>query len=50
MGNFSSYKLTTEEEYCVVSRVGDTFIYADVPKEYKNEINDVLKNLDINIK
>lgn len=45
LGNYSTYKLTTDGKYCVVSRIGDTFIYIDVPSDYKTEVNDALEKL-----
>lgn len=45
MGNHASYKLTTGGQYLVVSRIGDTLIYIDTTTDYKDEINDILKEL-----
>lgn len=45
LGNYSTYKLTTDGKYCVVSRIGDTFIYIDVPSDYKTEVNDAFEKL-----
>lgn len=45
LGNYSTYKLTADGKYCVVSRIGDTFIYINVPSDYKTEVNDALKKL-----
>ena len=44
-GNHSKYTITTDDKYKVVSRIGNTFIYLDVDKEYKEEVIKVLKDL-----
>jgi len=45
IGNFSSYKLTTDEKYYVISRIENTFIYVDASAEYKDEIDDFLESI-----
>lgn len=41
----NKYTLTTEDDYKVLSRIEDTVIYVDVDKEYKEEVQSVLKKL-----
>lgn len=43
--NTNKYTLTNETMYIVISRIEDTFIYLDVDKEYKEEVNNILKKL-----
>lgn len=43
--NYSKYTLSTDGEYKVLSRIDNTAVYIDVDKEYKDEINSVLKEL-----
>ncbi len=43
--NYSKYTLSTSGEYKVLSRIDNTVVYINVDAEYKNEINDVLKEL-----
>ena len=44
--NFNKYVTTTGENYCVISRIGNTFIYAKVPSNYKEEVSKIIKNMD----
>lgn len=46
--NFDSYKLKTDESYYVVSRIEDTFIYAVVPEDEKDNLDKVLTLLEYN--
>lgn len=41
----NKYTLVTETEYKVISRIEDTVIYINVNKEYKDEVNNILKKL-----
>lgn len=43
--NFSYYCQTSNGKYSVVSRTDNTFIYVDADSEYKQEINDIIKDL-----
>ncbi len=43
--NTNKYTLTLEDSYKVLSRINNTVIYVDVEKEYKNDINSILKKL-----
>lgn len=45
-GNNSKYTQTGGGKYSVVSRIDNTVIVLDVAKEYKEEINEILKDLD----
>lgn len=45
-GNNSKYSQTGGGKYSVVSRIDNTVIILDVAKEYKEEINEILKDLD----
>ena len=45
IGNVSKYTLKSNSTYKVVSRIGDTFIYVNVPGAKTEEINEVLKKL-----
>lgn len=46
--NFDSYKLKTDESYYVVSRIENTFIYAVVPEDEKDNLDKVLTLLEYN--
>lgn len=41
----NKYTLVTEDSYKVISRIKNTVLYADVDKEYKNDVNKVIKKL-----
>lgn len=45
MKNYSKYTLSTGGKFKVVSRIDDTVLYLDVDDEYKNEVEDLLKEL-----
>lgn len=45
LDNSSKYTLITENSYKVLSRIDETVIYVNVDKEYKDEINSILKNI-----
>ena len=45
LNNYNKYTLTTSNKYKVLSRIGETMIYLDVDKEYKNEVNSILEKL-----
>ena len=42
MGNYSEYSRTTDDAYFAISRVGNTFVYIEVPKENKEAVIDLL--------
>jgi len=41
----NKYTLTTENSYKVLSRIEDTVIYVDIDKQYKEEMQSILKKL-----
>lgn len=43
--NGARYTLTIDGSYKLISRIDNTFIYLDIPEEYKNEVVKVLKEL-----
>ncbi len=45
IGNNSKYTLTTENEYRLLSRIDNTVIFVHVDKEYKDKINEDLKEI-----
>jgi len=45
VSNYSFYTLSTAEDYYVVSRVDNTFIYAHVPSAHKDEAGAAIKEL-----
>ena len=45
IGNNSKYTLTTEDTYKAISRIGNTMIYANVDKEYKEKVKEILEEL-----
>lgn len=45
IGNNSKYTLTTEKEYRLLSRIDNTVIFVHVDKEYKDKINEALKEI-----
>ena len=46
IGNYSKYVLKVNSRYKVVSRIGDTLIYADVPESEEESTKKVLKELE----
>jgi hypothetical protein len=45
IGNHSSYKLTTEDGYYVLSRIDNTLVFVKTDKKNKDAISNTLKNL-----
>lgn len=45
LGNHSKYTLTSSGHYCVVSRIDNTFIYANVDSDYKEDVQKLIKEL-----
>lgn len=45
LGNFSYYRLTTNGEYYVVSRIANTFLYVEASEGYKSEIADFISSI-----
>jgi hypothetical protein len=45
LGNYSTYSRTTEDNFYLVTRVENTFIYASVAKEFKEDIEAVVEKL-----
>jgi len=45
LGNVSSYKLTSNGRYFVISRIENTFVYINASVEYKDGIVDFLKTI-----
>ena len=43
--NSNSFKMTTNDQYRVLSRIDNTMIYIKAPEQFKPEINEVLKSL-----
>lgn len=41
----NKYTLVTEDKYKVISRIKNTVIYADVDKQYKKDVNKIIKKL-----
>lgn len=44
-GNGARYAVTASGMYMLVSRVGNTFLYLNVPEQYKNEVVGLVKDL-----
>ena len=45
MKNYAKYTLTSNEQYMVISRIDNTAIYIVVEEEYKEEVENVLKEI-----
>lgn len=45
IANYSKFVMTTDEHYCVVSRIDNTFVYLKVDPEYKDEIKELLEEI-----
>lgn len=45
MGNYDKYAVSTNGQYKVVSRIDNTVVYLDVSKQYKADVQKVLKDL-----
>ena len=45
MANFSTYTLTTNDKYKLLSRIDNTVLYIDVVKDAKSEVKEVVKQL-----
>lgn len=43
--NYSTYKLTTNENYYYVCRVDNTVLYINAPKQYKDDIENFIEKL-----
>ena len=43
--NYESYALTTESDFLLISRIADTFLYADVPNGFESEVKDIAEKL-----
>ena len=46
IGNHSKYTVSADGKYTVISRIGNTVLRVDTVKEYKDEVNEILKELD----
>ena len=46
--DFGSYSLTVDNHYVIITKVGSTYIYAEVEKKDKEVINNFLKEIDYN--
>lgn len=44
-GNYASYKLYAEDEYYVLSRIGNTLVYSTTTGEYKNQVKKLVEDL-----
>lgn len=44
-GNYESYALTTGSDFLLISRIGDTFLYADVPKGFEGDVKSIAEKL-----
>ena len=42
MGNFATYSLTTSENYYIVSRIGNTVMYANVGVAHKDAVSSII--------
>ena len=45
LGNYNKYTLTSGENYQVVSRIGNTAIFVNNQKKYKEDINSIIDEL-----
>lgn len=45
LGKYNKYTLTSDEKYQVVSRIGNTAIFVNTNKKYKDNINDIIDEL-----
>ena len=45
MANFSTYTLTTNDKYKLLSRIDNTVLYIDVVKDAKSEVKELVKHL-----
>lgn len=45
IGKYNKYTLTSGDKYQVVSRIGNTAIFVNTDKKYKDDINDIIKEL-----
>ena len=45
MANFSTYTLTTNDKYKLLSRIDNTVLYIDVLKDAKSEVKELVKQL-----
>ena len=44
--NYKTYSITTEDVYAYISRIDDTLLYVNVDKEYKDEVQTSIKELN----
>ena len=45
VGNFSKYTQICNDQYSVVSRVGSTVLHTHVDNKYRDEVNNILKEI-----
>lgn len=45
LGNYDYYYMSSNDIYYIVSRIDNTFLYGTVSKEYKGEVQSLLKEL-----
>ena len=45
VGNYNYYEITSGDNFCVVSRIGDTMIYCVALKENKSDITSLIDTL-----
>lgn len=45
VGNYASYKLSADDNYFVVSRIGNTLVYSATTSEYKNQVKELVEDL-----
>lgn len=45
LGNYASYKLSADDEYYVISRIGNTLVYSATTDEYKNQVKKLVEDL-----
>ena len=45
LGNVSKYTLTTDGQYKIISRIGNTAVFVSEDIKYKDDINKILKKL-----
>lgn len=45
IGNYASYKLSADDIYFEISRIGDTLVYSTATSEYKNQVKELVEDL-----
>lgn len=45
VGNHASYKLSADEKYFVVSRIGNTLVYSAATSDYKNQVKELVEDI-----